>query len=251
MHSRSIGPGPRRSGLVLLALVVFVLLVGSRYLASTLIDYSWWKELGQTETWWNLLLYGTGPLALAVVLFLAAFWAAYQLGMRQTGKGPLFGVLDRGLISKLALAVFALMAWALANITVNSWTVVRYFGGLRTAATNEFVDPVFGKPLHFYFFSLPFYNTLLRVVLVGAVVSLVIYGLAANAENLSKRLPSLDGPRTFEFEQISLHRLFDSHFVRLVACVFLLGLAAHYYLARFDMLLDDHGTYLVGVNWVL
>lgn len=250
MSSRAIGARPpRRSGLVVLVTALIILLIGSRYIASTLIDYSWWSELRQTETWLNLLIYGTGPLALAVFLFASAFWTAYHLGMRETGNSPLFGFFDRRLLSRIALAASLLLAWIFANMTVNSWTVVRYFGGLRTAATHEFVDPIFGKPLHFYLFALPFYNTLLRVLLVGAVVSLIIYGLASNAENFSKRLPTFDGPRSFEFEQISVGRLFNSYFVRLVASVFLFALAAHYYLARYDMLLEDHGTYLVGVNW--
>ena len=250
MSSRAIGQRPRRSGLVLLAITLFVLLIASRYIASTLIDYSWWAELHQTETWLSLLIYGTGPLALAVVLLFSAFWTAYQLGMRQAGEAPLFGLVDRGLLSKLAMALTALLAWILANMTVNSWTVVRYFGGLRMTPSTEFIDPIFGKPLHFYLFALPFYNTLLRALLVGAVFSLLIYGIASNAENFSKRFSTFDGPRSFEFERISFSGLFNSYFVRLVASVFLLGLAAEFYLARFDMLLDDHGSYLVGVNWV-
>ena len=97
---------------------------------------------------------------------------------------------------------------------------------------------------------MPFYNTLLRVVLVGAVFTLVIYWLASNAEKLSKRLPGNSSTLTFEFERLSFNDLFSSYFVRLVTALFLFGLAIHYYLARYDMLLEDHGTYLVGVDWV-
>ncbi len=242
---------PRRFGLLFIVIALFILLFGTRYIATTLINYSWWSEVHQTDTWYNLLLYGTGPIVLAFFLLFGAFWTAYRLGMRGAEDTPLFGFLSRSLLGKLAALAMALLALIVANATVNSWTVVRYFGGLRLPPSpSEFVDPVFGKPLHFYFFGLPFYNTLLRVVLVGTVVSLLIYWLASNAQNLGKRFPLPGSTLTFEFEHISFSSLFNSQFVRTVAALFLLGLAVHYYLARYGMLLEDHGNYLVGVDWV-
>ena len=243
-HSdRRTGPKQNRGGLVFIVVALFLLLLCSRYIASTLIDYSWWTELGQTDTWLSLYLYTTGPLVLAFLLLLVVFWTAFRFGMHHwTGDLP-FGFVRRTVISRVALLALGVLALLVANATVRSWSVVRYFGGLRlTAPAGEFVDPIFGKNLHFYFFSLPFYNTLLRVVLVGAVLSLIIYGLTSNAENLSKGLPTRGSPSTFEFERISFSNLFDSSFVRLAAAAFLLGLAVHYYLARYDMLLEDHGT---------
>src|SRR4051794_1338652 len=246
------GPHQKRSGLTSIAVALFILLISSRYIASTLIDYSWWSELHQTDTWLSLYLYGTGPVVIVFLLLLAAFWTAFQLGARDwTSTGGPFGFLRRPLVSRIALLVLAVLAFLVANATVSSWSVVRFFGGLRFApGPSEFVDPIFGKNLHFYFFSLPFYNTLLRVVLVGAVFSLIIYGLVSNAETLSRRLPTVGSPSTFDFERISFGNLFDSRFVRLVGAIFLLGLAFHFYLARYDMLLEDHGTYLIGVDWV-
>jgi uncharacterized protein len=238
-------------GLLYLFGLLFVLVVVSRYFASTLIDYYWWTELGQTQTWLDLYLYSTGPLIVAFLLFAAAFWTAFKIGIRPVGNRSLFGFLSPSLLWKIALLAIVVLAFLLANITVNGWAVVRFFGGLRLPPTaGEFVDPIFHHSLPFYFFSLPFYETLLRMVLVGAVFSLIIYGLASNAENLSKRLPVTGSPSTFEFERISFGDLFRSQFVRLVAAVFLLGLAVHYFLDRYGMLLDDHGTYLVGVDWV-
>ena len=241
---------PRSRRLLYVVGLLFVALVASRYLASTLIDYYWWTEVGQTDTWLDLYLYGTGPLIIAFVLLAGAFWTAFKLGIRPLGDRRLFGVLTRSLLSKIALLAVAVLAFLLANITVNSWAVVRFFGGLRLpSSAGEFVDPIFHQSLPFYFFSLPFYETLLRVVLVGAVFSLIIYGLASNAETLSKRLPTVGSPSTFEFERFSFGDLFHSQFVRLATAVFLLGLAAHYFLDRYGMLLDDHGPYLVGVDW--
>ncbi len=251
MPEHFIGQRQRRGGLLFLVAAVLIFLVSARYIASTLIDYSWWSELHQIDTWVNLLLYGTAPIALAVVLFFCVFWLAFQFGIRNSTDALLFGAVPRSLVRKLALAAFALLALFVANVTLDSWTVVKYFGGLRLPpAPSEFVDPIFGKPLHFYFFALPFYNMLLRVVLVAAVLSLLIYWAASHVETLSRRMPGLGGASTFDFDGLQFGDMFQSQFVRLMAACFLLALAAKFYFNRFDFLLEDHSAYLVGVNWV-
>ncbi len=236
--------------MLFVVVAVLIILFCSRYIASTLIDYSWWSELHQVDTWISLLIYGTGPVLLTVVIFFFAFWIAFKLGIRHQADTPVFGLLRRPLVSRIALIAFAVLAIIAANATVDSWTVVKYFGGLRLPATAaEFVDPIFGKPLHFYFFGLPFYTLVLRVLLVGAVLALLIYWLASNAENLSTQLRQFQPATGFEFERMSLGRAFNSRFIRLVGAIVLIGLAAKFYFSRYGFLLEDHGSYLVGVDW--
>jgi hypothetical protein len=252
MTDRLIGQRQRRSGLLFIVILLFLLLIGSRFIASTLIDYDWWSEMHQVETWVSLLLYGTGPLLLAIVLFFVTFWAAFQLGMRNAPEGRVFGVLKRSFVTRIALVVLAIFSIGVANATVDSWTVVRYFGGLRLPSSpGEFVDPIFGKPLHFFFFELPFFNMLLRVVLVDVVLALLIYWLASHAERLSKQLPSTF-PSTvpFNLEGLDLKEIFDSTFVRMAGAVLLVGVAVKIFFDRYGLLLEDHGQYLVGVDWV-
>ncbi len=139
----------------------------------------------------------------------------------------MFCVVKRSLLTRLALLILVVLAIGVANATVDSWAVVRYFGGLRLPPTaGEFVDPIFGRPLHFYFFGLPFYNMLLRVVLVGAILSLLIYWAASNAETVSRSMPAFGSSTPFEFEGLRIGDLFHAQFVRLVAACFLLALAA-------------------------
>ncbi len=188
---------------------------------------------------------------LAAVLFFAAFWTAFKIGIRQDAGTSRPSLFKRAFVSRIALLVFVLVALIAANATVDSWTVVRYFGGLRLPTSHaEFADPIFGLPLHFYFFGLPFYNLLLRVVLVGVILSLLIYGLTAHAEALSRRLPSFYPGTSFELDPVSFAGVFDSTFVRLAAAILLLGLAIKFYFNRYTFLLQDHGAYLVGVDWV-
>lgn len=251
MPARNFGRQQRRGGLLTAIVVICVLLLCSRYIASTLIDYSWWSSVGQFDTWISLWLYRTLPVGLATVLFFVTFWAAFKLGIRREAETPRFGFLRRTLVSRIAALVLILVAFAAANATVNSWTVVRFFGGLRLPASpSEYIDPIFHKPLHFYFFSLPFYNLLLHVILTGAILALVVYWIAANVENLARRLTPVYPRTNFEFEELTFTRVLESSFVRLAAVVFLIGLAIKLYFNRFDLLFQNHGPFLVGVNWV-
>ncbi len=248
-----IGQRQRRGGLLFLVLTLLAILLCSRYLAGTLIAYSWWSEMHQLDTWFNLLIYGTGPIALASLLLFGIFFAAFRAGLPKSRiDAPLFGFLKRKVLMRIALLAFALLGIFVANATVDSWTVVRYFGGLRLpASAREYVDPIFKQPLHFYFFSLPFYNLLLQVVLVASVLTLLIYWLTINLDQLSQRMPSFSPSGAgFQFDSMRFRETFDARFVRVIAALFLVALAVKIYFNRYTLLFDDHGQYLVGVDWI-
>ena len=248
-----IGQRRRQGSLLFLAILLLVLLLCSRYLAGTLVAYAWWKEMHQLDTWLNLLLYGTVPVALAAILLFIVFFAAFRAGFpKHLRHERLFGFLDGRLVPRVALLLCALFAIFVANATVDSWTVVRFFGGLRSPSTpSQYTDPIFHETLHFYFFSLPFYNLLLHVVLVGAVLALLIFWILSNAEKLAERVTSFS-PTTGQFQMgsPSFRGLFDTGFVCSMAAIFLLALAVKIYFDRYTLLLDDHGQYLVGVDWI-
>src|SRR5437879_5676347 len=46
-------------GLAGIAFLLFLLMIGARWAASLLIEYSWWQEVGQVRTWIDLYAYGT------------------------------------------------------------------------------------------------------------------------------------------------------------------------------------------------
>ncbi len=182
----------RRVGLILLIVVVIALLLGSRYIASTLLDYAWWSEMGQLDTWYGLLLYGTAPVLLATLLLWICFYLSFQIGSRHEDEKPLLGFLKRSFVLKAAALASFFLALIAANATVDNWTVVRFFGGGQLPSrAGDYVAPVFGRSLHFYFFGLPFYNMLLHLVLVATIGSLLIYWLASNLQTLSSVYPAL------------------------------------------------------------
>jgi uncharacterized membrane protein (UPF0182 family) len=228
------------------------LLAGSRYIASTFIDYDWWNEIHQVSTWWKLLLYGTVPVVLAFVLFFAVFEGAFVLGMRGSRDRLSFGLLSRSLVMKLGAAVVALLSFIAASSTVDSWTVVRFFGGQQlVAGPNEYVDPIFGEELHFYLFNLPFLNMLVSVLLAASLLSLLIYWVAAHAERIVGQFPGrFPAEMEFRLAPSSINDFFESGFVRLAAAILLACFAAKLFFARYGLLTEDHGQYLVGVDWV-
>src|SRR5258706_5204165 len=81
-------PRPRsrkRTVRITLIVVLLLTLLGARTVASTVIDYQWWKELGQVDTWLSLYLYGIGPLAAATILAFGALWAAHARALKFAG----------------------------------------------------------------------------------------------------------------------------------------------------------------------
>src|SRR5260370_16699621 len=81
-------PRPRtrkRALRITLFAVILLLLLGARTIASTVIDYQWWKELGQVDTWLSLYLYAIGPLLAATAIAFAALWAAHARPLKFAG----------------------------------------------------------------------------------------------------------------------------------------------------------------------
>ena len=53
--SRKPNPRKPRHGRTLFVIALLLaLLIGARTIASYTIEYEWWKEMGQTETWFDM-----------------------------------------------------------------------------------------------------------------------------------------------------------------------------------------------------
>ena len=238
--------GARGVKLFTLIGIIIVLLVSARTVASLVIDYYWWRELGQIDTWFSYLLYGVTPVAVTAVVAFVALWIAHARGLKLAGtslhQNPRYARL-----STLAVLAFSVL---LALITIDSWSVVRWFGGRQLGSTtSSWTDPVFNNPLSFYFFDLPFYNVLLRALLTLTLVVALVYWLTARAWQLRYRIPEFRSGAEFELKDLRLAGALESKFLRLVGALFLVGLAGRYFLDRYSLLFSDHG-FMVGVDYV-
>src|SRR2546426_10015007 len=80
-------PRHRRGARIVLLVVLVLILIGARTIAGTVIDYQWWKEIGQVDTWLAMYLYGVGPLTVATLLAFVVLWIAHARGMKFAGTG--------------------------------------------------------------------------------------------------------------------------------------------------------------------
>ena len=152
-----------RGGLLAVTVIIVLILLGAETIASYVVKYQWWREMNQVPTWIAMMLYGVSPAAVATLLTFVVLFAAHVRGMKFAGMS--LGEHPR--YAKLSTAVLLLIAILLAGGAIDTWTVVRYFGGrnLPVEAT-AWRDSVFGLPLGFYLFDLPFY-ALLRGFVLG------------------------------------------------------------------------------------
>jgi len=75
---------PRALRITLLVVIVLAF-ISARTIASVIIDYQWWKELGQVETWLSMYLYSVGPLAVATLVAFASLWLAHARALKFAG----------------------------------------------------------------------------------------------------------------------------------------------------------------------
>ena len=225
--------------------VLFALLIGARSLAHYVIEFEWWKELGQVETWLDMLSYSILPAAAATLLAFAGLWVAHARGLKFSGPGlrqyPFYGR-----ITTLALMV---LAFLIAVPTLDSWDIMRWWGarGLPPEA-KAWHDPVFGQPLKFYLFDLPFYSSLRSFLLAATVGAALTYFLTARAWQFIREFPK-GGTGEIDLTIFRFEGGFESRFLRILAAIFFLALGWRYYLGRYEMVWNDHG-FMVGIDYV-
>ena len=238
-------PPPRKPGgwLPVIVFALFLALLSARSVASTYIDYLWWREIGQIDVWWRLWSYGAAPIAGGALLAFVALYAAYRSGLH--GSRSRFGANRfRGAIAVGLLAVAALISLA----TIDTWTVVRYFGS-RGVAGDGWTDPVFGRPISFYLFDLPLWRGLRSYALAVALFAALVHWMTARVRELGSTFSSQEGMESIDFSLLRERLGMESNFLRASLAVFLAAMAWGVALDRYKLLNSDHG-FLVGVDYV-
>jgi len=100
-------PSQIRNLIVLVVLVVLALWASSSA-ADFVIEYNWWKEIGQVNTWVGMLWYSIAAAAAGSLVAFLALWVAHARGLHFAGILPR----DHRLYSRfipLGLAVVAIV----------------------------------------------------------------------------------------------------------------------------------------------
>jgi len=235
------------AALITAGVILVLLLIGARSIANYAIEIAWWKELGQFDTWVSMLTYSVAPLIGATLLAFAVLWLAHARALKFAGTS----LREHPAYARLSTLALLALGYLVAVGSIDTWTVIRFAGarGLPPAAT-AWHDAVFQKPLSFYLFDLPFYDLLRGYVLGLVIVAILVYWVAARAWQLRYRFPAMRDSHEIDPHLFRLEGGLESRFVRGAAVVLLLAMAVKFFLGRYQMVYNEHGTFLVGVDYV-
>ncbi len=232
--------------LVAVAVVVIILLGGRTWL-SYYIDALWFGALGYGDVFWKtlsiqsavFLAFAAATFVILYGTFLALQWAYLSdLPIGHTiwiGGQPLRLPVEP-ILRLIAIAASLLIGLASGAVIMAQWPMLAlYWYGPRGAGG---ADPIFGRPLNFYLFTLPVWEliagwlTLLAVIIcVVAVFFVVVAG----------------GTRALERSR-GTYRPLSWRGLSLAFAFLLLTVALQVYLGRFDRLFEGH-TIFSGVSY--
>jgi uncharacterized protein len=181
--------------------VAVVSLIALGRISDFLVDWLWFSSIGYVEVFWTIF---TAKAVLFVAVFAGsagALWLSGRLALRSvrpharsratftpqlpaTSLPELFRQVSPRLPWRLVIAGIALVLGLLIAIgEISSWDLaLRFLHQLPYGAS----DPVFGKDIGFYLFSLPAYvalkNWLLLLLFCSAVLAGAIYWLHGDIE---------------------------------------------------------------------
>jgi uncharacterized membrane protein (UPF0182 family) len=231
---------------ITIIVAVVLLLIGARTIASVLIDYQWWKELGQVATWLSMYLYSVGPIAAATLIAFVALWWTHARALKFAGTR----LGEHAIYARLSTIALLLVGFLVASGALDSWTVVRYAGSRSLPPdARAWHDPIFGLPLGFYLFDLPFYSDLRQFLLVLTIVCILVYWIGARIWQLRHSLAQLRDMRELDPTIFRLEGGLESRFLRGALVVALVALACRFFLGRYEMVLNQH-NFLVGADYV-
>src|SRR5256885_1096111 len=226
----------RRGGLVLIAIVAAVLFGGGTAL-SYYVDALWFDSLGYAAVFWKTLnVQAAGFTAFAGVTFLVLYGAYVALKPPQLADLAGGAILINGqplrvpvepVLRLIALGVSAAIALASGAGMMAEWPVLAlYWYGTKSETLQASVDPIFGRPISFYFFTLPAWELITGWLLTVTVVVFALAALFVIVSGGSRALigrraaPTGGGWRGLSF----------------AAAAMLLTIAARVYISRFDRL---------------
>jgi hypothetical protein len=238
---------PRRRRFLFIFLVLAVIFFGGRTALSYYVDALWFGSLGYTNVFWKTLTLQWGIFAAFAAATFLILYGSFEALKRAhlpdfpAGHTILIGGKPLKLPVESALRLIALgIALAIAAATGGAmaaeWPTLALFW--YAPPTSGAIDPIFGRSLIFFLFTLPAWQLIvgwlltLAVIACGLAVFLVLIG--GGARMLSG---SLSRSVTLPLRGLSIT----------FAGLLLIG-AARVYLDRYGALLEDH-TIFGGVTY--
>jgi uncharacterized membrane protein (UPF0182 family) len=249
-------PKKRRRGRWLLALFVVAILYALSRASSVYIDALWFGSLGYTPVYWTTLKYELALFAIFAIATTLILRLALRLMERAFDVSALAPrrllinqqpvLVNPARILKPAAWLVALFFGFIYGVGMSSeWQ--KFALWLHQSATTD-VDPIFGRRLGFYLFTLPVANSLVSwltmlafIITCGALVYALLSLLPAGAEMMSE-----SGAKLRNVSASARKAAYTT--VSTAFALLLAAFAAQAYLSRFTYLFDDH-TIFSGVTY--
>jgi uncharacterized protein len=247
---RRIGTAPpprrRRGGVIVLAIAAAVFLGGGT-LVSYYVDALWFDSLGYGAVFWTRINLQAATFAVFALVTFVAIYGAF-LALKPARFDQLIGgrilinqqwvqVPIEPVLKLVALGLALAIAVANGGAMMSSWTTFALFWD--APHDTSALDPIFGRPLGFYLFTLPAWQLIAGWLLTLSVIGCLIAGALVLATARARGVIE----RGFGAAQTRLWRG-----LAIAVAALLLILAVHAYLGRYERLFQDN-TVFAGVDY--
>jgi uncharacterized membrane protein (UPF0182 family) len=189
---------PRRRLLLILALLA-VIFFGGRTALSNYVDLLWFRSLGYGDVFWKTLSLQWGVFtAFAAATFLilyGSFLALKRAHLPDLPNGHTILIGGRPVrlpvepvLRLIALGVSLAIAAATGAGMMAEWSALALFW-YAPRPTSGVVDPIFGKPLNFFLFTLPAWQ-----LIAAWLLSLAVFGVYSPSSSSSSRAEAVCSP---------------------------------------------------------
>jgi uncharacterized membrane protein (UPF0182 family) len=230
----------RRIGLWVLIAAAAAILFGGGTALSYYVDALWFGSLGYADVFWKTVNVQVAVFTtFAAITFLVLYGSFVILKPARLGELTGVPILINGQPIKLpvepvlrliALAASAVIAVITGAGMMAEWTTLALYWS-SGPITSTIVDPIFGRPLPFYLFTLPAWELVSGWLLTIAVFVSAVAGffvVISGGTKLLARGRAQDGAGAWRGLSVGFAAV-------------LLMLAARVYLGRFAQLFDDRG----------
>ena len=242
-------PRHRRRFLLILAVLAGIFF-GGRTALSYYVDALWFGSLGYGDVFWKTLslqwgIFAAFTAATFLILY-GSFLALKRAHLPDLPDGHTISIGGQPLklpvepvLRLIALGVSLVIAAATGAGMMVEWpTLALFWYAPRTTSGVSVFDPIFGKPLDFFLFSLPAWQLIAGWLLTLAVITCILAAFFILITGGSRVITGrLSRSVALPWRGLSITFAF-----------LLLILAMRVYIGRFELLLDDH-TIFGGVTY--
>ena len=239
---------PRRRGLLFLFLVLAFILFGGRTTIAYWVDLLWFRSLGYADVFWKARWLQWSVFAGFATATFVVLFGIFSLLKRAHGDDlpSTHTILVGGQPIHLPIAKFSRMvavlvagfiSLATGTTMAAQWSTFAVYWYAPIGA-NSTSDPIFGKPLNFYLFTLPAWQIisgwLLMLTVICTIIAVLFLLVSGGSRALTERFTS-SIPLAWRGVSIA------SGFLLVVV-------ALRVYISRFELLFEQH-TVFDGVTY--